>query len=134
MARPARLAVVFRETIAQGRDRFYSLDEFPCVVRRYFFGDLKVEGDCFHFIVRQIPSDWGALLYYTNGKRVLFLDAFWFEHTLSDEAELEAFLQKVRCALCTGRFIVTFEKQAWRDMKMRCSQDPSDCEYCGGGD
>jgi hypothetical protein len=131
MAIPARVAVVFRETLAQSDNRICALDEFPCIVRRYFFGDIEVNGRSVYFVVRQTPPEWDALLFPVNGARVLFLNEFWFEHTLNDEEELEAFLEKVRCTFGKGRVLFVFEKQKWKDRKKKCGGMPPDPQQNG---
>lgn len=113
----ARLAVVFWETLAQAANRICALNEFPCVVRRFFLSDIEVDGTNLYFVVRQSPDEWDGLLFPIKNAHVLFLNEFRFEHTFTDEEQLEALLEAVRCAFRKGHIIFIFEKQDWKERR-----------------
>ena len=113
MACIARVAVVFRETLNSVENRICSIEEFPCIVKRYFFGNVKIQGDQVVFVVKKFPADWDGFLYPVNGIRILFLNEFWFDSEFGTENELEEFAGAVEA-----------EKDIWWTIAFRGSKYP----------
>lgn len=128
MAGLAHLAVALWEKLSLSKNQICKLSDLPCAFRRYFFGDVKVDGSAICFVIQSGPSSWDALLWRIDKQHVLILSEICFWRTFNDREELTAFLTAVRCAFRKGHVRFVFETQDWKQWHQKYADVIAKCD------